>query len=282
MDGEDEDGRAVRRAVWRGAIPLRISLERDEVASLTAPPPFFVMGRRCGYLSHLLAGGPQGGLRAAFRSVLPLSGEESAWFEYKGLPLKWHIPLGALYDLLVLGPQDGSTAHQSPLPWHLTVHFRGYPSNVLPPLDGGDAMRLSFFSSLKEAAYALYGSTKLVMGQSQAEQAELWRCVEKGDEAGYEAASAGLRPGVTAKRRGSAVPPAEAGLPSSGARHTRIPLRIYVRSCGDESEGSGEEAPQRWEDVGILTRCVDGGRGGPATDSSGALTKLTLTGGLLG
>ena len=40
---------------------------------------------------------------------------DEIWLEYEGQPLKWHYPVGLLYDLY---------AQDSQLPWNITVHFQ--------------------------------------------------------------------------------------------------------------------------------------------------------------
>jgi len=101
------------------------------------------------------------------QSVLP-PGENEIWFEYQGVPLKWHIPTGSLFDLLSEG--DGQ------YPWCLTVHFRSYPRNILQQVTG-DSMQASYFNSLKESAYVLTGSSNSVMSLTKKSQQELWQNV---------------------------------------------------------------------------------------------------------
>lgn len=54
----------------------------------------------------------------------PFGGLQGAqiWFEANGTPLKWHLPFGVLWDILG-GGHDGAV-----LPWQVTVHFQGFPS----------------------------------------------------------------------------------------------------------------------------------------------------------
>lgn len=40
------------------------------------------------------------------------------WFEAAGVPLKWHLPFGVLWDLLGI---------DALLPWQVTVRFQGFP-----------------------------------------------------------------------------------------------------------------------------------------------------------
>lgn len=51
------------------------------------------------------------GRHCDLQHVLP-PGEETPWFEVNSLPLRWHVPLGVLYDLLTDGTEK---------PWHLVV-----------------------------------------------------------------------------------------------------------------------------------------------------------------
>ena len=46
------------------------------------------------------------------------------WFSYKGTPLKWHYPIGVLYDLVAYGT----------LPWHITLKINDFPEDTLQKL----------------------------------------------------------------------------------------------------------------------------------------------------
>ncbi|GAA0175589.1 membrane trafficking regulatory protein [Lithospermum erythrorhizon] len=161
------DGKATeaQKYVWEGAIPLQIHLHDSEVTTLPPPSTALILAPRIGYLPLLV---PQ--IKPFFSNALP-PGVDTVWFEYKGLPLKWYIPTGVLFDLLCAEPER---------PWNLTVHFRGYPGNILTPCEGEDSVKWSFINSLKEAAYIINGNCKNVMNMSQSDQVELWRSVLNG------------------------------------------------------------------------------------------------------
>ncbi|RRT58627.1 hypothetical protein B296_00038489, partial [Ensete ventricosum] len=80
--------------------------------SLLDAPQICVLGSRIGYLPLLL---PL--IKPYFSSTLP-PGEDTVWFDYNGLPLKWfvlsamYVPIGVLFDLLCAEPER---------PWNLTV-----------------------------------------------------------------------------------------------------------------------------------------------------------------
>ncbi|PKU76113.1 Autophagy protein 5 [Dendrobium catenatum] len=126
------------RLVWEGAIPLQIHLHESEVTTLPPPPPVLILGPRIGYLPLLVTV-----IKPHFNDTLP-PGVDSVWFDYKGLPLKWYIPTGVLFDLLCAEPER---------PWNLTVHFRGHPGEILTPCGGEDPVKWSFINSLKEETW---------------------------------------------------------------------------------------------------------------------------------
>jgi autophagy-related protein 5 len=72
-----------KKYVWEGAIPLQIHLHESEITSLPPPSPALILAPRIGYLPLLL---PL--IKPYFSSTLP-PGQDTIWFDYKGLPLKW-------------------------------------------------------------------------------------------------------------------------------------------------------------------------------------------------
>ncbi|XP_077219531.1 autophagy protein 5-like [Tasmannia lanceolata] len=94
-----DPGKEAQELVWEVAIPLQIHLHQSDVTTLPPPPPALILGPRVGYLPLLI---PL--IKPHFHSALP-PGVDTVWFDYKGLPLKWHIPTGVLYDLLCVEPE---------------------------------------------------------------------------------------------------------------------------------------------------------------------------------
>ncbi|KAK6154093.1 hypothetical protein DH2020_013732 [Rehmannia glutinosa] len=244
-------GTDAQQYVWGGAIPLQIHLHDSEVTTLPPPPPALILAPRLGYLPLLV---PQ--IKPFFSSSLP-PGVDTVWFEYRGLPLKWYIPTGALFDLLCAEPER---------PWNLTIHFRGYPGNMLPPCEGEDSVKWSFINALKEAAYIINGNCKNIMNMSQSDQAELWRSVLNGQLEAYLRVSSKLKLDIvgddfafklnstTSHSRQSTT-----DLDTTGTIRTgRIPVRLYIRTIDEDIDGL-EDAPivDSWEKISYINRPVE-------------------------
>ncbi|KAG4966516.1 Autophagy protein 5 [Glycine soja] len=243
-----------QKHVWEGAIPLQIHLHESEVTTLPPPPPALVLAPRLGYLPLLISL-----LKPQFSSTLP-PGVDTIWFEYKGLPLKWYIPTGVLFDLLCVEPER---------PWNLTVHFRGYPSNILLPCEGEDSVKWSFINSLKEAAYIINGNSKNVMNMSQTDQVELWGSVLNGTVGNletYRRVASKLKLGtfedeymenVSSVLIKSPQSPGDTDV-TGQVKTGRIPVRLYLWTVNEEFDDF-EDAPQidNWDKVSYINRPVE-------------------------
>jgi autophagy-related protein 5 len=128
---------------------------------------------------------------------------KDAWLSYEGVPLKWHYPLGLLYDLYSgaepayppdTDPDPSAPSHKLEtteeerrhLPWRLTVHFSDYPAEQLIPLDDEHKhLHDLFIHSVKEADYLRTGTGKTVMFLSKEDSTQLWDGVKSHDFALY-------------------------------------------------------------------------------------------------
>ncbi|KAI3462226.1 hypothetical protein Pfo_018889 [Paulownia fortunei] len=240
-------GTEAQQYVWGGAIPLQIHLHDSEVTTLPPPPPALILAPRMGYLPLLV---PQ--IKPFFSSSLP-PGVDTVWFEYKGLPLKWYIPTGALFDLLCAEPER---------PWNLTRLSRKY----VAPCEGEDSVKWSFINALKEAAYIINGNCKNIMNMSQSDQAELWRSVLNGQLEAYLRVYSKLKLDIvgddfsiklnssTSNSRQSIT-----DLDATGTTRTgRIPVRLYLRTIDEDIDGL-EDAPivDSWEKISYINRPVE-------------------------
>ena len=106
------------------------------------------------------------------------------YLTYDNVPLKWHLPVGLLYDIYALSSQ--SPESQLPLPFKLTLHFSdpssaslGVTTNLIKP----DPVVLhdSFINSVKEADFLRSGTAKPIMSLSAADSKALWSSTKSND-----------------------------------------------------------------------------------------------------
>ena len=157
--------------IWSGSLALEIRLAASDCRTYDTSAPYQIQYPRLSYLASLL---PR--LSAFFAPALirPDVGAHEAWVSVEGeeaVPLKWHYPLGLLYDLFSgAGPvdvEDGGKKTGDDGAWRLTVHYSDFPADQLIPLDGeGRAVRDAFTNAVKEADFVRNGSARTVMGLS--------------------------------------------------------------------------------------------------------------------
>ncbi|KAF5737712.1 Autophagy protein Apg5 family isoform 2 [Tripterygium wilfordii] len=180
---------------------------------------------------------------------------EILFIEFKGTACRY-IPTGVLFDLLCAEPER---------PWNLTVHFRGYPGNLLIPCEGEDSVKWSFINSLKEAAYIINGNCKNVMNMSQSDQVDLWQSVMNGNLDAFLRVSSKLKLGKfedeysakTLCSPRSRHGPGEADM--GGQMKTgRIPVRLYVWSVNEDFDDF-DDVPQldSWDKISYINRPVE-------------------------
>lgn len=161
---------------------------------------------RVSYLPFLL---PK--LHAFFRASLihPESEPHFGWFSFEGVPLKWHYPLGLLYDLYagaepisqsstsdydnltqsvilagVRNTQSHNEGENEPsnpnrLPWRLALHFENWPDEDLVRLDAdGLVMHDAFINSVKEADSLRIREAKGIMTLSKEDTARFWVAIQ--------------------------------------------------------------------------------------------------------
>lgn len=201
---------ALQKRIWDGHLPLEIRLaisdtKTDQQADpyyvgwLTATKAFicteFVADTiqiripRLSYLPFILER-----VHAFYRSYVLDTGIPitEAWFDFQDLPLKWHYPVGLLYDLFSgaehsdgkggqnkSGGEAGALELPETIPWKLTLHYTEYPFDQLFQIDDqGKVLLDAFINSVKEADFIRNGSAKTVMGLSKNDSDALWKAVE--------------------------------------------------------------------------------------------------------
>ncbi|OJD28148.1 autophagy protein 5 [Blastomyces percursus] len=225
---------AIQRRVWDGRIPLEIALSPAECRTYDKADPYIIRYPRVSYLPFLL---PR--LRAFFSTFLiDIEAQpHQGWFSFEGVPLKWHYPVGLLYDLYsgadpvtskstagedaprAASPREPDDAaldnvhdRGEPIPWRLQVHFSDWPDQELVRLDAdGRVIHDAFINSVKEADFVRNGTAKGIMTLSKEDSSGLWQAVQDHDFTTFHRISNIL-------------------IPSPPTQFRNIPLRIFLPS----------------------------------------------------
>ncbi|XP_049754309.1 autophagy protein 5 isoform X1 [Elephas maximus indicus] len=152
------DDKDVLRDVWFGRIPTCFTLYQDEITEREAEP-YYLLLPRVSYLTLVTDK-----VKKHFQKVMRQEDISEIWFEYEGTPLKWHYPIGLLFDLL---------ASSSALPWNITVHFKSFPERDLLHCPSKDAIEAHFMSCMKEAD-ALKHKSQVINEMQKKDHKQLW------------------------------------------------------------------------------------------------------------
>ncbi|KAJ2886589.1 autophagy protein 5 [Coemansia aciculifera] len=254
MDYRETEQRAPLKRVWKGMIPIELQLAASDaielLASAVLPEPFqtfYMLIPRVGYLPFI-----SGKIKERWLDpMLALSGsrtpsdqigESDIWFEYKGQALKWHYPIGLLYDMLVSDVHRGDAE----LPWSLTLHVRKLPTAKIIAQPNGQLMRDMFMAMIKEADFIRNGSTKRVMDLAKSDQMQFLDGLETHSYEKYFAIHSILVPTTTVAD--SRAPLSSASSTASNAQKNRgamqpkaIPVRFYMQTAGSLDDGSAKD-----------------------------------------
>lgn len=152
------DDRAILRDVWDGKIPVCFTLAQDEIDKET-PDPVYMMVPRNSYLPLVT--------EKISKHLINYVNKEKAgemWLDFDGQALKWHYPIGVLFDLF---------GNSSSLPWKLTAHFEDFPEDEIMHCLSREAVESHFMSTLKEAD-ALKHRGNIINGMQKKEHKQMW------------------------------------------------------------------------------------------------------------
>ncbi|KAJ2007401.1 autophagy protein 5 [Coemansia thaxteri] len=288
------------KKVWMGMIPIELQLAAADaielLASAVLPEPFqtfYMLVPRVGYLPFVSSK-----IRERWLDpMLALSGpripneqsikEADMWFEYKNQALKWHYPVGLLYDLLVGDVHRGD----GELPWSLTLHVRKLPTAKIIAQPSTTLMRDMFMAVIKEADFIRNGSTKRVMDLTKSDQMQFLDGLETHSYEKYFSIHSIIVPptptqsSFAADHRAlalSASPPPSLSAGSSKPRGTQqpkaIPVRFYMQTSGTQDDGGSKDGGSAA--AGTANAAGNGGSGSATTST--AATNSSAGGGMLG
>lgn len=94
------------------------------------------------------------------------------WLDFNGLPLKWHYPIGVLYDL---------SSSDIQLPWNITVHFSKFPERDILHCPSRETVESYFMSCIKEADVLKHRS-HVVSNMQKKDHNQLWLGLQNGTD----------------------------------------------------------------------------------------------------
>ncbi|XP_018333426.1 autophagy protein 5 [Agrilus planipennis] len=153
--------REILREIWEGKLPVCFTLNPDEVYELQEPDRFYLMVPRISYFPLVVDK-----VRKHFmRYIANDKQDQEMWLEYNGQALKWHYPIGVLFDLLVESDSD--------LPWNIIVHFDKFPDTIFR-FNNKELVESYFMSCLKEAD-VLKHRGQVVSSMQKKDHNQLWQ-----------------------------------------------------------------------------------------------------------
>jgi len=213
----------IRTMAEQGRVPLCFAMADCDMIVTSAesgPKPVFIHALRSEYIPLLVLAGAQdlsaingavsssvsassdaktGCILHKFALFAPTSGSVAAgmdalfsdvWFDIAGIPIKWHFPVGVLYDYFMRA--NGLSDQQNSSVMKITVHFQNFPKHIATD-DAGtgfgsilrwptvDNTRSLFFYSLKEAHFIKHGDVNLINKFLPAQMIQLWNAVQLSD-----------------------------------------------------------------------------------------------------
>uniref|UniRef100_A0A2K6WAA9 Autophagy protein 5 n=1 Tax=Onchocerca volvulus TaxID=6282 RepID=A0A2K6WAA9_ONCVO len=156
----------VTRKLWDGRIPVQFILDKLEFIQCSAKP-FCIMVPGMSYFPLIL---PR--VLQYFMAVVDHFDADSVWLRYNTKPLKWHYPVGVLFDLLKTDDL---------LPWTIVLKTKDSPKEVMR--FRGNDLESSYIQSVKEADQ-LKHKARVVNSMKVDEHRQLWSSIlhDKFDE----------------------------------------------------------------------------------------------------
>ena len=152
------DDREILREVWEGRLPVCFNISPDEITTVDQPEACYLLVSRMSYFPLVTD--------KVFRHFQKASNQDDIdemWLESNGQPLKWHYPIGVLYDLFA-----GKI-----IPWNVTLHFKKFPEKEIIKCHGREAVEATFMSSVKEAD-SLKHRSAVMNAMKRNEHKQLW------------------------------------------------------------------------------------------------------------
>lgn len=177
--------------VWAGILKVEFQIDSTQISC--ANSSFFTILNRNSYIHFLMPN-----ILAFFSISTDEYPVAKWWFEYDGVPLKWNLPAGVLYD--ISHPYTNIYDVDRHDTWTIRLRYGDYPSAYVIPIEeaGTEKTPTSSYSSdlefvkshwmnqMKEACYILNNSSKIMMSMSKERSDVFYRSVVNCDSRTFE------------------------------------------------------------------------------------------------
>ncbi|RWS24996.1 autophagy protein 5-like protein [Leptotrombidium deliense] len=155
------DEQHILRSVWEARVPVCFTLSPREISTMQQPDPYYSMLPRISYLPLVI----DKVIRhfANFVTEYKKNGND-LWIDFEGKPLKWHYPIGLLWDIF---------NNDTSIPWNLTIHFENFPEDELIRFNNRALIESTFMSTIKEAD-ALKHRSQVINSMLEKDHNQLW------------------------------------------------------------------------------------------------------------
>lgn len=258
------EDREVLREVWSGRIPACFTLGSSDalssagsVAVASEPAdPFYIMLPRQSYLTLVTDK-----VRKHFNKLLSTSEDDEIWFsdggcddeqaeESSSLPLKWHLPVGVLFDQRAIRSSCSPTEDDANLPWKINVHFGNFPHTQLIRFNSRELMESHFMSCIKEADQIKHGG-RVASSMQKKDHIQLWQGLQNDKFDQFWAVNRRLMDNKSSTASGAAAAISASSAAGTGSGESsetvipsvfkHIPVRLYL--C--DSDASSPPMHQR-------------------------------------
>ncbi|CAF1634816.1 unnamed protein product [Adineta ricciae] len=169
------DDKDITRELWQSRLPICFVLSDEDISKVNRselPEPLYLMLARHIYFPCIIDKIHRY-YSIYFKENLndPTNNVNltNLWLEYESIPLKWHYPIGVLYDLYASSMASSSAR----LPWQITVHLSKFPEGELIRFPDKDAIKAHYMSTLKEAD-ALKHKGQIIGDMQERDHKQLW------------------------------------------------------------------------------------------------------------
>ncbi|KIM45174.1 hypothetical protein M413DRAFT_441857 [Hebeloma cylindrosporum] len=234
-----------RRLTWEGTVPLEIRVDPKELPANSdrGLECYFIQAPRVSYLPLIVPEIRRFLMDVVFDEVAAKGlKDEEWWFESEeGTLLKWHWPIGLIYDnhtisASVRSPHTPSSSMS--IPMRLILHLAAPPNDKLFLSPTIDACKQAFMNQLKEADFIRWGNTRRMTALRKVDQDGLWEGIREHSFDDFWRVASKLTPTAGPPTRSTSPPPTASRPLSSdttnqpdrdGAYTMRsVPVRIYL------------------------------------------------------